>query len=59
MRGLQRALLSGTRRASTSSGELISECRKGPVTLVFGAKDTDRNQAVALKTYLEKREKLK
>ena len=39
--------------------ELISECSKGPVTLVFGAKDTDHNQAVALKTYLEKREKLK
>ena len=35
--------------------ELAAECRKGPVTLVFGAKDTLHNQAVALKQYLEKR----
>lgn len=34
---------------------LISECRKGPVTLVFGAKDTCHNQAVALKSYIETR----
>jgi len=27
---------------------------KGIVTLVFGAKDTEHNQAVALKEYLEK-----
>lgn len=33
---------------------LMAECRKGPVTLVFGAKDTRHNQAVALKHYLEK-----
>ena len=34
--------------------ELAAECRKGQVTLVFGAKDTRHNQAVALKQYLEK-----
>lgn len=33
--------------------ELLSLCRGGPVTLVFGAKDTRHNQAVALRDYLE------
>ena len=35
-------------------GDLAALCRKGPVTLVFGAKDTRHNQAAALKTYLER-----
>ena len=33
--------------------DLLAECSKGPVTLVYGAKDTQHNQAVALKQYLE------
>lgn len=31
---------------------LAAECRKGPVTLIFAAKDLQHNQAVALKQYL-------
>lgn len=27
-------------------------CRKGPLVLLFGAKDTERNQAVVLRDYL-------
>ena len=34
---------------------LLVKCREGPVTLVFGAKDTQYNNAVALKEYLEQR----
>ncbi len=32
---------------------LHDELEKGPVTLVYGAKDERHNQAVALKTYLD------
>lgn len=32
---------------------LLEAARKGPVTLVFGARDVDHNNAVALKEYLE------
>jgi uncharacterized protein YeaO (DUF488 family) len=38
---------------SQAVDDLMGECRKGRVTLVFGAKDTQHNQAVALKAYLE------
>ena len=34
---------------------LLDKCRNGDVTLVFGAKETRYNNAVALKAYLEKR----
>lgn len=34
---------------------LLAKCRRGVVTLVFGAKDVRHNNAVALKEYLEKR----
>lgn len=34
---------------------LRAEIKKGPVTLVYGAKDEEHNQAVALKGYLVKR----
>lgn len=34
---------------------LVAKCRAGTVTLVFGAKDTRHNNAVALKAYLERR----
>lgn len=33
--------------------ELMSKSGSGPVTLLYGAKDTERNQAVVLKGYLE------
>lgn len=33
--------------------ELVEACRGETVTLVFGAKDADHNNAVALKAYLE------
>jgi uncharacterized protein YeaO (DUF488 family) len=33
--------------------QLAAQVRKGKVTLVYGAKDADHNQAVALKEYLE------
>jgi len=34
--------------------ELLAEARAGRVTLVFAAKDRERNNAVALKAYLER-----
>lgn len=36
---------------------LLEAARHGPVTLVYGAKDTQHNQAVALKAYLEAHQK--
>ncbi len=38
---------------------LVQAARKGSVTLLFGARDTDHNNAVALRAYLEKRLKAK
>lgn len=35
--------------------QLLERCRTGPVTLIYGAKDRDRNQAVVLREYLAKR----
>jgi uncharacterized protein YeaO (DUF488 family) len=35
--------------------QLVEHARAGRVTLVFGAKDTDHNNAVALKEHLERR----
>jgi uncharacterized protein YeaO (DUF488 family) len=35
--------------------ELASRARRGRVTLVFAARDSERNNAVALKDYLERR----
>jgi uncharacterized protein YeaO (DUF488 family) len=35
--------------------QLVEKARTGRVTLVFGAKDTEHNNAVALKQYLERR----
>lgn len=37
--------------------ELADKAKKGKVTLLYGAKDTERNQAVVLKEYLEKKMK--
>lgn len=33
----------------------LTWCRKGPVTLLYGTKDRDHNQAVVLKDYLSQR----
>ena len=33
--------------------ELLALARKGPVTLLYGARDEEHNQAVALRTFLE------
>ncbi len=38
---------------------LLSAARQGHLTLVFGARDTEHNNAVALKSYLEKQLKAK
>ena len=32
--------------------QALDWCRKGPVTLIYGAKDRDHNQAVVLRDYL-------
>ncbi len=37
--------------------QLMAQLRKGPVTLVFGAKDEAHNNAVALKEFVESRGK--
>jgi uncharacterized protein YeaO (DUF488 family) len=36
-------------------GQLVERARAGRITLVFGAKDTEHNNAVALKERLERR----
>jgi uncharacterized protein YeaO (DUF488 family) len=36
---------------------LLEAARKGTITLLFGARDEQHNNAVALKDYLEKRQK--
>ena len=36
--------------------EILSRARTGPVTLLFSARDTERNQAVALADYLAARQ---
>jgi uncharacterized protein YeaO (DUF488 family) len=35
---------------------LLEAASKGPITLVYGAKDSEHNQAVALKEYLQMKE---
>lgn len=41
--------------APEAVGRCLEWCRKGPVTLLFAAKDRDRNQAVVLRDYLSER----
>ena len=36
--------------------KLIAAVKKGPVTLLYSAKDSDHNQAMALKEYLSSRQ---
>lgn len=38
---------------------LLNAAREGDITLVYGARDTEHNNAVALQTYLERRLKAK
>jgi uncharacterized protein YeaO (DUF488 family) len=40
---------------SEALGELVEEARTGHVTLIFSAKDTEHNNAVALREHLERR----
>jgi uncharacterized protein YeaO (DUF488 family) len=40
---------------SAAFEELVAKARAGHVTLVFGAKDVEHNNAVALKEHLERR----
>lgn len=35
--------------------EILAAARRGPITLVYSARDTEHNNAVALKEYLEAR----
>ncbi|WP_415182210.1 DUF488 domain-containing protein [Phaeovulum sp.] len=35
--------------------QALGWCRKGPVTLLYGAKDTEHNQALVLRDYLEEK----
>jgi uncharacterized protein YeaO (DUF488 family) len=42
-------------KQSEAINRLLAKCREGPLTLVFGAKDTRYNNAAALKEYLEQR----
>jgi uncharacterized protein YeaO (DUF488 family) len=42
-------------RRADALEELVAQARAGHVTLVFGAKDTERNNAVALREHLERR----
>src|SRR5205823_6198974 len=37
--------------------ELLDHLRKGPATLLYAARDEQRNNAVALKAWLERRQK--
>jgi uncharacterized protein YeaO (DUF488 family) len=41
-------------KANPAVGELRQVMAKGPVTLVYGAKDKEHNQAVVLAAYLER-----
>ncbi|WP_342362233.1 DUF488 domain-containing protein [Terrarubrum flagellatum] len=43
--------------AATAAAQLREFARKGPVTLLFAAKNEERNNAVALKSWLEMRKK--
>ena len=40
--------------AQTAAQELLDHLRKGPVTLLYASRDEDRNNAVALRTWLER-----
>lgn len=45
--------------AQAALAELRSRLRKGPVTLLYAARDEERNNAVALKAWLERDRKKK
>ncbi len=53
--GFQRRYFDELRRKKDPIQRLLDRIRRGRVTLVFGARDTDHNQAVALRAFLEKR----
>jgi uncharacterized protein YeaO (DUF488 family) len=43
--------------AEAAATELLDRLRKGPVTLLYAARDEHRNNAIALKRWLERRKK--
>jgi uncharacterized protein YeaO (DUF488 family) len=43
--------------AEAATTELLARLRKGPVTLLYAARDEHRNNAIALKRWLERRKK--
>jgi uncharacterized protein YeaO (DUF488 family) len=43
--------------AQAAMAELLDRLREGPVTLLYAARDEHRNNAVALKLWLERRKK--
>lgn len=49
----QRRYAAELKRNSESWQPLLDAARQGNVTLVYGARDTEHNDAVALKAYLE------
>lgn len=51
----QRRYFSELARQSESLQMIREKAQKGTVTLLYGARDRDHNNAVALKQYLEKR----
>lgn len=48
--------LDGSADAQTAAKKILQQSAKGTVTLLYGAKDSQINQAVVLKAYLEEKE---
>jgi len=51
----QRRYVAELEQRPESWEQLVAAARKGPVTLLYSARDTERNSAVLLKSFLEKR----
>src|SRR5262245_51112263 len=51
----QRRYVAELRKRPESWRPLLEEARKGTLTLVFGARDVEHNNAVALKSFLQKK----
>jgi len=53
MEGVQKEIFGRARRSPEQVEKLVREGRKRNVTLLFSAKETEHNNAVALKEYVE------
>lgn len=53
--GFKRRYAAELNKKSETWKPILKAARKGNVTLLYSARDTDHNNAVALKAYLEKR----